>query len=78
MATPVALSAPIAPTCNAPGGFSLARQLGLGVARIVIDPGHGGHDPGAQVQGLDEADLTLDVALRLEKLLQKEPGSRSC
>jgi N-acetylmuramoyl-L-alanine amidase len=44
------------------------------VSRIVIDPGHGGHDPGAQVKGLDEADLTLDIALRLEQLLQKEPG----
>jgi N-acetylmuramoyl-L-alanine amidase len=71
---PVALSAPVAPRGNATGGFSIARQLGLGVSRIVIDPGHGGHDPGAQVRGLNEADLTLDVALRLERLLEKEPG----
>jgi N-acetylmuramoyl-L-alanine amidase len=71
---PVALSAPIAPRGNATGGFSIARQLGLGISRIVIDPGHGGHDPGAQVRGLDEADLTLDIALRLEALLEKEPG----
>jgi N-acetylmuramoyl-L-alanine amidase len=40
----------------------------------VIDPGHGGNDPGAQVRGLSEAELTLDVALRLEKLLEKQPG----
>ena len=59
---------------NARGGFSLARQLGLGVARIVIDAGHGGHDPGARVKGLSEADLTLDIALRLEKLLLRQPG----
>jgi len=52
------------------GGFSLSRQLGLGIARIVIDPGHGGHDPGAKARGLTEADLVLDVALRLEKLLK--------
>jgi N-acetylmuramoyl-L-alanine amidase len=71
---PVVLTAPVAPRGNATGGFSIARQLGLGVSRIVIDPGHGGHDPGAQVRGLDEADLTLDVALRLEALLKKEPG----
>jgi N-acetylmuramoyl-L-alanine amidase len=71
---PVALSAPVAPRGNATGGFSIARQLGLGVSRIVIDPGHGGRDPGAQVRGLNEADLTLDVALRLERLLEKEPG----
>jgi N-acetylmuramoyl-L-alanine amidase len=52
----------------------MARQLGLSVSRIVIDPGHGGHDPGTIAKGLTEASLTLDVALRLEKLLQKEPG----
>ena len=69
-----AASGPAAPQANTSGGFSIARQLGLGVSRIVIDPGHGGHDPGAQGKGLDESDLTLDVALRLEKLLQKEPG----
>jgi N-acetylmuramoyl-L-alanine amidase len=40
----------------------------------VIDAGHGGHDPGARVKGLNEADLTLDVALRLEKLLLSVPG----
>ena len=74
--TPVGVPspAPAAANANRAGGFSLARQLGLGVSRIVIDPGHGGHDPGAQVKGLAEADLTLDVALRLEALLQKEPG----
>ena len=58
------------------GGFSLSRQLGLGVARIVIDPGHGGHDPGAKARGLTEADLVLDVALRLEKLLPRTPASK--
>lgn len=65
---------PAAPASNATGGFSIARQLGLSVSRIVIDPGHGGHDPGTLAKGLNEADLTLDVALRLEKLLQKDPG----
>jgi N-acetylmuramoyl-L-alanine amidase len=59
---------------NGRGGFSLSRQLGLGIARIVIDPGHGGHDPGAMNNGLSEADLVLDLALRLEKLLLKQPG----
>jgi N-acetylmuramoyl-L-alanine amidase len=65
---------PTAPAANTSGGFSIARQLGLSVSRIVIDPGHGGHDPGTLAKGLNEAQLTLDVALRLEKLLQKEPG----
>ena len=62
------------PAVNLRGRFSLARQLGLGVARIVIDPGHGGRDPGARGKNLVEADLVLDVALRLEKLLLEEPG----
>jgi N-acetylmuramoyl-L-alanine amidase len=62
------------PAANTTGGFSIARQLGLGVSRIVIDPGHGGHDPGAQGKGISEADLVLDVSLRLEKLLRTVPG----
>jgi N-acetylmuramoyl-L-alanine amidase len=63
-----------APERNAKGGFSMSRQLGLGVSRIVIDPGHGGHDPGASGKGVAESELVLDVALRLEKLLQKAQG----
>ena len=62
--------APIVPSTNANGSFSLARQLGLGVARIVIDPGHGGHDPGAMANRAREAEVVLDIALRLEKLLK--------
>ena len=56
------------------GDYSLARQLGLGVQRIVIDAGHGGHDPGAQANGVVEKDLVLDIALRLQKLLHDQPG----
>src|SRR5262249_53167523 len=68
-------SAPAAPPAhNDTGGLAIARQLGLGVSRIVIDPGHGGHDPGAQGKGVTEAELVLDVALRLEKLLSKVSG----
>jgi N-acetylmuramoyl-L-alanine amidase len=62
------------PTRNVGGGYSMARQLGLSVSRIVIDPGHGGHDPGAHGNSIDEAELVLDIALRVEKLLQKLPG----
>ena len=71
---PPAATSPAPPVANAAGGFSIARQLGLSVSRIVIDPGHGGRDPGTVAKGLTEAALTLDVALRLEKLLQKEIG----
>jgi N-acetylmuramoyl-L-alanine amidase len=70
-----AIGSPPAPaTANRDGSFSLSRQLGLGIARIVIDPGHGGQDPGAKSRGLTEAALVLDIALRLEKLLLKERG----
>ena len=44
---------------------------------IVIDPGHGGKDPGARGQrGTEEKDITLIVALKLRDLLSKQPGVR--
>jgi N-acetylmuramoyl-L-alanine amidase len=68
--------APQPPQANRTGSYSLARQLGLSARRIVIDPGHGGHDPGTiGPGGLQEKDLVLDVALRLEKLLRAQPGT---
>ncbi|MCA1560867.1 MAG: N-acetylmuramoyl-L-alanine amidase [Acidobacteria bacterium] len=73
-ATPVTLPVPSVPAANSNGKFSLARQLGLGISRIVLDPGHGGHDPGASGARLAEAELVLDVALKLEGLLLKQPG----
>ncbi|BCS33598.1 hypothetical protein TBR22_A28250 [Luteitalea sp. TBR-22] len=73
-AGPNVTTAPSAPESNSSGSYSLARQLGLGVSRIVIDPGHGGHDVGSLGEGIREAELVLDVALRLEKLLKQEPG----
>jgi N-acetylmuramoyl-L-alanine amidase len=73
---PVAPSipSPSAPSANSNGQFSLSRQLGLGVSRIVLDAGHGGHDPGARANGLSESELVLDVTLRLRDLLEKQPG----
>ena len=65
---------PAVPSANTDGTFSMARQLGLGISRIVIDPGHGGHDPGTIANGAEEAEIVLDIALRLERLLAKEPG----
>lgn len=44
---------------------------------IVLDPGHGGKDPGARgLRGTEEKDITLKVALRLHALLSKQPGLR--
>jgi len=57
---------------NSDGDFSLGRQLGLGVSRIVIDPGHGGSDPGARTGPLTESALVLDLAKRLEARLAAE------
>ena len=73
-AGPNVAAAPAAPESNSSGNYSLARQLGLGVSRIVIDAGHGGHDAGALGDGIREAELVLDVALRVEKLLKQEAG----
>lgn len=40
-------------------------------AVVVIDPGHGGQDPGTIKTGMVEKELTLDIARRLERLLQQ-------
>ncbi len=48
----------------------LSSLFGLGIKTIVIDPGHGGKDPGAiGAGGTREKDITLDVALRLKQRL---------
>ena len=63
-----------APT--AAGERSLMRALGLKIGRIVIDPGHGGHDSGTLgAGGIMEKDVVLDVALRLGKLLHDHLGA---
>jgi N-acetylmuramoyl-L-alanine amidase len=73
---PVEPSPPAAPQTNRAGSYSLVRQLGLGARKIVIDAGHGGHDPGSIGRGgLQEKDLVLDVALRLEKMVRAELGA---
>jgi N-acetylmuramoyl-L-alanine amidase len=62
------------PTAN--GDRSLIRALGLKIGKIVIDPGHGGHDTGTiGPNGLEEKDLVLDVGRRLGKLLQARLGA---
>ena len=61
---------------TADGERSLVRALGLKVGRIVIDPGHGGHDSGTLGPGgIQEKDVVLDVALRVGKLLHQRLGA---
>jgi N-acetylmuramoyl-L-alanine amidase len=61
---------------TASGDRSLIRALGLKIGRIVIDPGHGGHDTGTiGPNGLEEKDLVLDVGRRLGRLLQSRLGA---
>ncbi|MCL5742438.1 MAG: N-acetylmuramoyl-L-alanine amidase [Acidobacteria bacterium] len=58
------------------GKSSMTRALGLKINRVVIDPGHGGHDQGTVGRrGLMEKDLVLDLAQRLGKLIQERMGS---
>jgi len=61
---------------NSNGDRSLTRALGLKLGRVVLDPGHGGHDAGTHgPSGLTEKDLVLDISQRLAMLLQERLGS---
>jgi N-acetylmuramoyl-L-alanine amidase len=61
---------------TAMGDRSLTRALGLKIGKIVIDPGHGGHDTGTiGPNGLEEKDLVLDVSKRLGRLLEARLGA---
>ncbi len=54
-----------------PGDISITDVLGLKIRTIVIDPGHGGKDPGCTYNGLKEKDIVLDISKNLRDLLKR-------
>ncbi len=62
------------PEAGSTAPLSLAQQLGLGIRTIVLDPGHGGKDPGAIAYGMKEKDIVLQVAKRLADELRRDLG----
>jgi N-acetylmuramoyl-L-alanine amidase len=62
-------------TVSLPAPHRLSRAvIPLRVERVVIDPGHGGKQHGAiSESGVSEKDITLDIALRLRRLMEKSP-----
>jgi N-acetylmuramoyl-L-alanine amidase len=58
------------------GDTSLVRALGLKLQRVVIDPGHGGHDQGTEgPHGLLEKELVLDISQKLGKMIEDRLGA---
>ncbi|HVP59769.1 MAG TPA: N-acetylmuramoyl-L-alanine amidase [Myxococcaceae bacterium] len=56
-----------------PSEVTLAEQLGLKVRRVVIDPGHGGHDTGTiGADGTREKDVALAIAKKLRTVLTEQ------
>ncbi|MBI3314854.1 MAG: N-acetylmuramoyl-L-alanine amidase [Candidatus Omnitrophica bacterium] len=61
----------LAPFGGTPGRRGLIADMSVSKIRtIVIDPGHGGKDPGASVTGTKEKNVVLDIAKRLRGLLE--------
>jgi N-acetylmuramoyl-L-alanine amidase len=53
---------------SAPPFRDAARKSGKTL--VVLDPGHGGNDPGAVGNGLKEKDINLAIGLKMEKALK--------
>jgi len=58
---------------RASSDVTLAEQLGLKVRRVIIDPGHGGHDTGTVgSDGTKEKDVALAIAKKLRTVLTEQ------
>ncbi len=70
------MATPAAPRRTSSGDRTLTRMLGLKIRRVVLDPGHGGHDHGTTgPNGAIEKELVLDVARRVGALIEERLGS---
>ena len=56
-----------------PNSITLGAALGLKIRTIVIDPGHGGKDPGAISNGVREKDIVLEISKHLYNYLKQDP-----
>lgn len=56
-----------------PSDITLGAALGLKIRTIVIDPGHGGKDPGAVYNGMREKDIVLEISKYLYDYLKADP-----
>jgi len=73
---PAGATAPLPARTRGAADPSMTRVLGLKLAKVVIDPGHGGHDTGTHgPEGYTEKELVLDVAHRLGALIEARLGS---
>jgi len=54
--------------------ITLAATMGLKIRKVVIDPGHGGKDPGATYGRLKEKDIVLDIGKKLYRKLRTVKG----
>jgi len=74
---PYALDSPEAPQRSASAALQPMMPRAKRYTTIVIDPGHGGRDPGARgIRKTEEKDITLKVGLQLRELLSKQSGVR--
>ena len=51
---------------------TLSRALGAKIRQVLIDPGHGGKDPGTNIGRIKEKDIVLTVAKEVNKILKKD------
>lgn len=65
---------PAANNRQLPSEITLGAALGLKIKTIVIDPGHGGKDPGAVYNKLKEKDIVLEIAKYLRDYLKQDPS----